>query len=558
MAQILFAESAASQNINVSFGVNQFTGGVSFYDFDNDGWDDLTYASEDGSPIYFFKNNSGTYNAVNLNFTDLQNDTRQINWVDIDNDGDNDLFVVSNNASNRLYENDGSFNLTDITVSSGISTAAMNSWGASWGDIENDGDLDLFLCNRDIANGVQPNILYRNNGNNTFTNISASAGISNSNHYSFCASFFDFNNDGWQDIYIANDRFTTTNILYKNDGDGTFTDVSVSSLTNIAIDAMSTTIDDYDNDGWLDIYVTNTSAGNYFLKNNGNETFTNIAASNGTTFDSIAWGAVFLDADNDTDLDLYVSGMRDGTLGFLPSAFYENSANIFTIPASAGFANDDAESYSNAIGDVNNDGFPDITVVNRAPRSNFLWVNDCSTNVSNNWLKVTLEGDTSNRMGIGSKIEISINGSKQYRYTLCGEGYISQNSGVEFFGIGNATTIDYVKVTWLSGVEDIINNVSANQTIHIVESSTLSTIENTLLNNIKVYPNPSKGKFQFNTQGIIDDFNIELYNVLGQKLYFESGIKDKDFINIKNLSKGIYTIKIITLKGEASKKIIIN
>ncbi len=558
MSQILFAESAASQNINVSFGVNQFTGGVSFYDFDNDGWDDITYASEDGSPIYFFKNYNGTYNSISLNFTDLKNDTRQINWVDIDNDGDNDLFVVSNNASNRLYENDGSFNLTDITSGSGISTSVMNSWGASWGDIDNDGDLDLFLCNRDIANGVQPNILYRNNGNNTFANISASAGISNSNHYSFCASFFDFNNDGWQDIYIANDRFTTTNILYKNDGDGTFTDVSASSGTNIAIDAMSTTIDDYNNDGWLDIYVTNTSAGNYFLNNNGDETFTNIAASNGTIFNSVAWGAVFLDADNDTDLDLYVSGMRDGSLGDLPSAFYENTANIFTIPVSAGFANDDAESYSNAIGDVNNDGFPDITVVNRAPRSNFLWVNDCSTNVNNNWLKVTLEGDTSNRMGIGSRIEISINGDKQFRYTLCGEGYTSQNSGAEFFGIGNATTIDYVKVTWLSGVVDIINNVSANQTIHIVESSTLSTIKNTLLNNIKVYPNPNKGKFQINTLGINDNFNIELYNVLGQKLYFESGLKNKDFINIQDLSKGIYTIKIITEKGDVSKKIIIN
>ena len=101
-----------------------------------------------------------------------------------------------------------------------------------------------------------------------------------------------------------------------------------------------------------------------------------------------------------------------------------------------------------------------------------------SPKIDPNWLKVTLEGDTSNRMGIGSRIEIGINGDKQYRYTLCGEGYISQNSGTEFFGLGSATYVDYVKVTWLSGVVDIINNVSSNQTINIVESSTLSIDEN--------------------------------------------------------------------------------
>ncbi|MCP4801292.1 MAG: VCBS repeat-containing protein, partial [Bacteroidetes bacterium] len=175
---------------------------------------------------------------------------------------------------------------------------------------------------------------YRNNGDATFTDVSSSAGISNLNHLSLCASFFDFNNDGWQDIYIANDRFTTSNILYKNNGNGTFTDVSSSSGSGITMDAMSTTIGDYNSDGFLDIYITNTSSGNYFLENNGDETFTNIASSNGTLFQSISWGAVFLDADNDSDLDLYVSGMRDGTSGQLPSAFYQNDNGVFTIPSS--------------------------------------------------------------------------------------------------------------------------------------------------------------------------------------------------------------------------------
>ena len=159
-------------------------------------------------------------------------------------------------------------NFTDITVSSGITTETMKSWGGAWGDYNNDGYLDLFLSNRDIVNRDYPNLLYKNNGDNTFTDVSNLVGISNVNHISFCASFFDFNNDGWQDIYIINDRYNTSNIMYKNNGNGTFTDVSAASGTNISIDAMSSAIGDYNNDGWLDIYVTNTTLGNYFLKNN--------------------------------------------------------------------------------------------------------------------------------------------------------------------------------------------------------------------------------------------------------------------------------------------------
>jgi hypothetical protein len=553
IAQISFTESSSSQNINVSHGTGAFVGGLSFFDFNNDGWDDLTFASNNGDPIYFYQNNNGTLNPVTLNLVDYLNDTRQINWVDIDNDGDNDLFVVSNNASNKLYLNDGSMNFTDITVSSGISTATMQSWGSAWGDYNNDGYLDLFLSNRDAANGLQPNILYKNNGNNTFTNVSNSAGISSSNHLSFCASFFDYNNDGWQDIYIANDRFTTSNILYKNNGNGTFTDVSASSGSDITIDAMSTTIGDYNNDGWLDIYVTNTSSGNFFLKNNGDETFTNVATTNGTLFESIAWGAVFLDADNDTDLDLYVSGMRDGTNGQLPSAFYENSGSgSFTIPPNAGFANDTAESFSNAIGDVNNDGLPDISVVNKEPRDNFLWMN--TNTEGNNWLKVTLEGTTSNRMGIGSRIEIALGGNKQYRYTLNGEGYTSQNSGAEFFGLGSNTIIDYVKVTWLSGVEDILYNVSANQKLHIIESSTLSVVNNDI-ENISLFPNPSKGVIKITTN--LSSYKVSLFNVFGSRIFDLDNLKNNTNLDLTNLKSGIYFLSIVSSGNEVVKKIIL-
>jgi len=140
--------------------------------------------------------------------------------------------------------------------------------------------------------------------------------------------FFDYNKDGFQDIYLANDKTDNINRLYKNLGNGTFEDVSVASGSGIAVNAMTTTLGDYNNDGWFDIYITNTQSsqagnGNVLLKNNGDGTFTNVAEETGTTFNSLAWGAVFLDADNDTLLDLYVSGGFDGSIGsFLSAAFY--------------------------------------------------------------------------------------------------------------------------------------------------------------------------------------------------------------------------------------------
>jgi len=289
------------------------------------------------------------------------------------------------------------------------------------------------------------------------------------------------------------------------------------------------------------------------LLNNGDVTFTNVAGTVGTGFYGIGWGAVFLDADNDADLDLYVSGMTDGTNGWLPSAFYENSGGMFTIPASAGFANDTAESYANAMGDFNNDGYPDIVVMNDTD-NNFLWEN--TTSNSNNWLKVKLEGTTSNREGIGSKIEISINGQKQFRYTVCGEGYLGQNSGTEIFGLGSATSVDYVKVTWLSGTEDILNNVTSNQTLTIVESSTLSSDEFET-NNFIIYPNPSTGIVNIKVTNK-QNFSLTIFDAVGRKIASKKYNSALTTIDVKDLFKGVYFFSFTTDKGKFTKRIVIH
>ncbi|MGH1384718.1 FG-GAP-like repeat-containing protein [Kordia sp.] len=554
-AQIYFENQASTIGVDDYSGTIYLGGGISFCDYNDDGWDDITIATQSGDPLKIYRNNGdGTYALETTLVPNNNAQQKQVIWVDFDNDGDKDLYVSGDVDGSRLYRNNGT-GLTDVTVASGLPIAAQDNFGASWGDYNNDGNLDLFLCNRGLSL-PQPNYLYKNNGDGTFTNVSAAAGIDNGSHLSFCSAFFDYNNDGWQDIYMANDKVNTTNILYKNNGDGTFTDVSEESGTNLAIDAMSVTIADFDRDSWFDIYVTNGIPGNYLLRNNGDGTFTNIASGTGTMFESIAWGSVFLDAENDGDLDLYVSGSLDGAVPMLMSAaFYTNNGNgTFSIESSSGFENDTSESYANAIGDTDNDGFPEIVVSNSGGDDIFLWKNQ--TVSTNNWLKVNLQGVASNKQGVGATIELKSEGVSQYRYTVCGEGYISQNSETEFFGIGNNATIDYVKITWLGGAQDILYNVAPNQALNIIEGSNpLSTEEFQEKTAIQVYPNPTTGKIWVQTT-TNETYKYIVFDSKGA--HVKNGkITEQDYIDITALSSGYYMLKIIGENKVFNKKIML-
>jgi len=553
-AQISFEDVANEIGTAYSYGTSTWGGGVSFADFDNDGWDDLTFASEEGTEIYFLKNNDGIFNSISLNGISNTFKTKQVIWVDYDNDGDQDFFVTGFEGVNKFYKNDGDMNFTDISSTIGFFQTDLFTYGVSFADMDNDGDLDAFISNRDGVADDQRNYLYRND-EGTYIDITASAGLSMSSHLSFCSIIFDYNNDGFQDIYISNDKPDNLNILYKNNGDGTFDDVSEYSGAGIGINAMTTTIGDYNNDGWFDIYITNTPEGNELLRNNGDGTFTNVAEATATTFNSVGWGAVFLDADSDGLLDLYVSSDFDGSVGsFLSAAFYHQQNNeTFIIPENIGFQDDTRKSYTNAIGDIDNDGKPDIVVGNDI-EPNFLWAN--TTVNENNWLKVKLEGVISNRDGIGNTIEINIDGQSQYRYTLAGEGYLSQNSFYEFFGMGNATEVDYVKVTWTAtGEIEIINNIAANQAITIQEGNGVLSVDNNEVIDFKVYPNPSiTGIFKLN---ISSKMNISIYNTLGMHI-FDKLILTNDVLDLSKFPKGIYIIKV---KNEAeifSQKLIRN
>lgn len=551
-SQVSFTESAVTRGIDVSYIGSTFGGGVSFVDFDNDGWDDISFTSESGEDLIFFKNNNGTFSRVTFPGVSDTNESKQITWVDYDNDGDKDLFVTSIVGINRFYRNDGNMSFTDISSTIGFFQDDLFTYGASFADIDNDGDLDAFLSNRDGATENQRNYLYRND-NGTYLDITQSAGISMDNHLSFCSIFFDYDNDGDQDIYISNDKPSYKNLLYRNNNDGTFTDVSDSSGAGVGINAMSTTIGDYNNDGFFDIYVTNTPQGNVLLNNNGDGTFTDVADATGTIFDSVGWGAVFLDADNDALLDLYVSGNFDENMpSFLSAAFYhQESNNNFQIPPNIGFENDLSRSYCNAIGDINNDGKPEIVVSNDTDRHN-LWEN--TSNNTNNWLKVKLEGILSNKDGIGNKIEIRANGVSQYRYTLAGEGYLSQNSNYEFFGVADATNIEYIKVTWnTTGEVETINNIQSNQALTIQEENGILSISAADIHEFNLLPNPSLPGIFYIDNSDIQEFIVGIYDIHGKEL---KSYENPELIDLTYYNSGIYIVVIETAKTRYIKKLI--
>ena len=451
--------------------------GISFVDYDNDGWDDITIPASTTNDFQFLRNTGGQFEIQELPISSGGFQARQVTWVDFDNDGDNDFFANGDEGHCWFYRNDGNNSFTDILGPSGIATQAWKYWGNSWGDIDNDGDLDLFLMVRDDEL-VQHNLLYRNEGNGNFTDVTEASGLSLLPLLTQSAAFIDYDRDGFQDLFLANDKEIISNVLYRNRGDGTFEDVSIAAGMDLNMQAMSATIGDINNDGWLDIYVTNifprffaTSViGNAFLLNNRDGTFSNIASGNGTRFDGFAWGAVFLDSENDRDLDMYVVSHLDGSDGRPPSAYFENDGSgNFANLTSAGFVNDTRTSYGNAIGDIQNDGLPDIAVINIEDQPLNIWENQSTT--GNNWLKIKLQGTESNRMGIGSFIKIGVAGEEQYRYTLCGEGFISQNSLSQIVGLGTAEIVDFIEVTWLSGLKDRFENISPNQTVTLVEGT---------------------------------------------------------------------------------------
>ena len=446
------AQAFYPQELNLNllgeFGETEFDGGggISFVDFNQDGLDDLTFGTEKEKEIIFYENKGDHFELVDPPFVSVVEETKQLVWLDFDNDGDKDFFVSSYDGEFYLFENGGNMDFTDVTDSKGLTNSLADTYSANFADIDQDGWLDLYIGRYGEGIDGDTNTMYRYDPSiDKYINVTNQTGTSNGFRQTLATAFFDFDLDGDLDLYVSNDRIAFENSLYMNMGNLSFIDVSVPSLSNVTVDAMNAGVADFDDNGFLDIYITHTSTA-VLLKNNGNNTFTDVASSSNTLLNQNAWGANFFDFDNDEDEDLYVCTNS----GNLPNAFYVNEEDgTFSQPlfSSGGLAGmDTLNSFSNAIGDFNSDGRSDIAVSRDNNDQFSLFSNNEDT--GNNFLKIKLEGSLSNKDAYGTLLEVWIDGNSKIYQTHSTIGFQSQNSDEIILGIGSNLSIDSLVVKW--------------------------------------------------------------------------------------------------------------
>jgi len=284
--------------------------GVAWADYDNDGDLDIYLPYRFELSRFFQNNGDGTFSDV----TEKMGIWGYMSacFADYDNDGDLDLLVTNFARPNALYQNNGDGTFTDVTARSGVGDQRGDTYGITFGDYDKDGDLDFYVTSYEFY----PDQFYRNNGDGTFTNLSEVVGLKNVEERGLGVCSLDYDNDGDLDIYVANDF--GNDVLYQNLGNGTFRDVSLEAGIKGPYNAMGVAAGDYDNDGDLDIYITNGGT-NVLHRNNGDGTFTDVAKAAGVEdTPGIGWGAMFFDYDNDGDLDLYVVNGDLANVGKIP------------------------------------------------------------------------------------------------------------------------------------------------------------------------------------------------------------------------------------------------
>lgn len=552
---IIYQDVALSQGIDHTFDNNTSGSGVSFVDFDGDGYDDITLGTNDDDIVHFYKNTGFGFERIDIGIS-LQENTKSIIWVDYDNDGDKDLYISGYSSPNRLFQNLGDMNFVDHTEQSNLPTTdSLNTYGAIWGDYDRDGWLDLYYTERvnSASQGVHRNRLWKNQGDGSFTDKTYSSMADDSDRLPFCAAFVDMNNDKWPDIYIANDK-KKRNTLLQNNKDGTYKDISEESGGGIEMDAMCVAPGDYNNDGLIDIYLSNIPEGGKLLTNDSTTdscfVIENAEECMVTLSGGVGWGSVFLDVNNDGWEDLYISGMLVGNDQYSSQLFLNDQVGAF-YEDDLGFVGDTVRSFNNAIGDIDNDGQMEIMVINSGGYNSQLWKSEV---VNKNWIKINLTGVISNRDGIGAWINLYVDNKMQSRYTTCGNGFMGQNSENIHLGLDDAQSIDSISITWPTGHVDKLYNIESNQLLQITEGEStngnihidndidiVSSITNIVNeeNNIILYPNPTTDKISIESKISITD--ILIYNMNGTLISHQVGRE----INTSQLTNGVYSVVMI-------------
>ncbi|NNE55258.1 MAG: hypothetical protein HKN32_04510, partial [Flavobacteriales bacterium] len=392
----------------------------------------------------------------------IDGDGKQATWVDYDNDGDYDLFVTVYEGYSKLLQNqEGEY--VDVSVEAGIPQFLdAFTYGCSWGDYDKDGHLDCYICNYNFPNGHN-NWLLHSNGDGTFEEIAMELGVNDGANTTFQSVWIDYNHDSWPDLYIINDK-EPANALFKNTGLGTFEDVSESSGAGLVFNPMCIAAADYNDDGMLDIYMTNESYGNRLLRQNPISVFQDYAEQASVEINALTWGATWVDYDNNMNRDLFICSTD------FPSSQQNrlmiNTGSTFVDGSWLGVDNESHFSYGAAKGDYNNDGYWDLAVSNAGNGPQDLYKNYGG---DNNFVKIDLDGTISNTDGIGSWLTWWVQGEEFVDYIFCGESYLSQESHYEIIGIGEAVQIDSILVEWPMGLEEIHYNLPAGSTINLVE-----------------------------------------------------------------------------------------
>jgi hypothetical protein len=504
---------------------------VNWIDYDNDGDLDLfiTNGHRNGQVNFLYENNGDlTFTKI----TDIVITTDKFasdgsSWGDVDNDGDLDLYVANWWGDiNNFYINNGDKTFTAVT---GQNLNAANSYSetASWGDFDNDGFIDLFVCNSD---GNRRNFLFQNNGDNSFTKIT-SGSIVTDGDYTRDIDWVDVNNDGLQDVYITNE-FGQNNALYLNMGDGTFEKNTDLNIVNDGKNSWSSNWIDYDNDGDFDLFFTNwENENNSLFQNNGDGTFTEITEGDIVNDGGFSSGSDWGDIDNDGDLDLYVGNAFAS--GETNNFMYLNNGDGTFTKVEDNSTNIGGWTYGVSFGDYNRDGYLDLALAKcyNADENNALFLNTKGNlPVERNWVVIKLDADSdaqaNNRSGIGAVIRVkaNINGQDvwQARRIEGQNGYCGQNLEAHF-GLGDASAIDSVIVEWPNGLIQYYDFVEMNAVNTLKEDVDLSVEDDEDLENNFVlfqnYPNP------FNPTTTISynvpkasNITLSIYDILGNKV----------------------------------------
>ena len=516
-------ENSATSN---KYLVETMGGGVALLDYDNDGRLDIFFTNgakiddpmPDGklpdksdpkfSNRLYHQSSNGTFTDVTekAGLTGIPQNHYDMGVAvgDYDNDGFEDMYVTGF-GGNTLYHNNGDGTFTDVTKKAGVAASGWNT-SAGFLDYDNDGKLDLFVtryvdwtfktnrycgeekpgyrayCHPDNYEGVT-SILYHNDGNGTFTDVSEKAGIAKSIGKGLGVSFADYDGDGFTDIFVANDSVQC--FLFHNNGNGTFSEVGLFKGVGYNEDGktfagMGTDFSDYDNDGLPDVIVTDLSNERYMLfRNNGDGSFrdvTNQSGVGGATLAFAGWSTRFFDYDNDGWKDLFVaqSHVMDTIEKTAPNLRYmqpplllRNQAGHFSRVSPGEAFRKEWAGRGAAFGDLDNDGDVDV-VVSNAGQYAYVLRNDGGNR--NQWLGIATIGTKSNRDGIGARVKVvSASGLTQYFTVNTAVGYLSASDKRLIVGLGSDVTAKLVEIRWPSGIIQRLENVKAGQFLRVTE-----------------------------------------------------------------------------------------